>query len=91
MSSPRLWGRALQARPPGAQGTHSLGQSEGHLGQVLGLRLCLKSEGDSGSRWAPPAPHHLACQSICSLHQALEGGSLASPAMLSSSNCKDEP
>lgn len=54
MSSPCLWGRVLQASTFGAQGTHSLRQPEGHLEQVLGLRLCLKSEGDSGGRGAPP-------------------------------------
>lgn len=34
---------------------------------------------------------HLTSQFICSLHQALEGGFLASPAMFSFFMCKYEP
>lgn len=58
MSSPCLWGRVLRARAPGAQGTHSLGQLEGHLRQVLGLRLCQRLEGQSPRS---PASSSAAC------------------------------
>lgn len=72
MSSPRLGGRALQARPPGPGGPTVWG-SLGGTWDWSRTEAGPQSEGDSGSRWAPPPFSPPACQPICSLHRALEG------------------